>query len=276
MYSDDGARTWTYGGRLFRGRGGYSPYVKYAFDGRDTIYFVNTDDHPRSYDTSVFAGFFRDGVVYSSNGIPHAKLTGSPDTKLRGDLTAVFRADANNRAWVIDLELDAHQRPYLVFSVHKGGHGIPPGQGGMDHRYYYGRWDGTAWQVHEIAYAGTRLYAGEDDYTGLAALDPNDPDVVYISTDAAPTTGTPLVSTADQQLHHELFRGITRDAGKTWRWEPITANSTVDNLRPVVPHLKDPRTALVWMRGTYTNNHGEWNTALVATILPSRARSVAE
>ncbi len=274
MYSDDSSRTWTYGGRLFRGRGGYSPYVKYAFDGKDTIYFANTDDHPRNYDTGAFAGFFRAGIIHRSDGIPQAKLTGSTDTKLAAwDLTPVFLADPDNRAWVIDLELDAQQRPYLVFSVHKDGRGLPPGKGGVDHRYWYGRWDGSAWQVHEMAYAGTRLYAGEDDYTGLAALDPNDPNVVYISTDADPAAGTPLVSAADRKRHRELFRGTTRDAGKTWRWEAVTANSTVDNLRPLVPHWNDPRTALVWMRGTYANNHGEWNTAVVALIVPPDPKS---
>jgi len=75
------------------------------------------------------------------------------------------------------------------------------------------------------------------------------------------------VSRADGRRHHELYRGTTGDFGATWRWEPITANSTVDNLRPIVPRWKDARTALVWMRGTYKNNHGEWRTAVVATIL---------
>jgi hypothetical protein len=124
-----------------------------------------------------------------------------------------------------------------------------------------------------MAYAGTRLYAGEDDYTGLAALDPNDPNVVTISTDADPAAGTPLVSAADRKRHRELFRGTTGDAGQTWRWQAITANSTVDNLRPLVPHWNDPRTALVWMRGTYANNHGEWYTAVVALILPPDPKS---
>jgi hypothetical protein len=118
-----------------------------------------------------------------------------------------------------------------------------------------------------MAYAGTRLYPGEDDYTGLVALDPNDPDVVYISTDAHPATGAPLVSSADHRRHHELFRGTTRDSGASWRWEPVTANSSVDNLRPVVPKWNDKRMALVWMRGAYKNNHGEWTTAVVASIL---------
>jgi hypothetical protein len=34
----------------------------------------------------------------------------------------------------------------------------------------------------------------------------------------------------------------------------------------------DPRTILVWMRGTYRNNRGEWTTAVVATVLPVRSR----
>jgi hypothetical protein len=91
--------------------------------------------------------------------------------------------------------------------------------------------------------------------------------VVYISTDADPKTGHPLFSAADGRLHHEIFRGETRDGGGTWQWTSITANSTVDNLRPIVPVWNDLRTALVWMRGTYRNNRGEWTTKVVVTIL---------
>jgi len=269
MYSDDTGRTWRYGGRVAHGKDGYSPYLKYAFDGVSTIHFVMTEDHPRNYDNSLYHAFVRDGTIYLSDGTRRGKLSETTDVEINAwDLTKVFQGDPDNVAWMSDLELDAQQRPYVVFSVQKDGRGLPRGQGGFDHRFDYGRWDGSAWRVHEIAYAGTRLYAGEDDYTGLASLDPNDPDVVYISTDADPVTGTALVSRADDRRHHELFRGTTRDSGATWRWEPLTANSTMDNLRPVVPRWKDPRTALVWMRGTYKNNHGEWTTAVVAMILP--------
>jgi hypothetical protein len=119
-----------------------------------------------------------------------------------------------------------------------------------------------------MAYAGTRLYSGEDDYPGLAALHPKDPNTVYISTDANPATGEPLISTADKKRHYELFRGTTNDGGNTWQWTPITANSTVDNIRPIVPKWNDKRTILVWMRGRYKSNHGEWDTAAVAVVLP--------
>jgi hypothetical protein len=57
-----------------------------------------------------------------------------------------------------------------------------------------------------------------------------------------------------------------------WRGEALTANSAVDNLRPVVPAWPDRRTALVWMRGTYRHNRGDWATAVVATILPPPAK----
>lgn len=274
MYSDDTGQTWKYGGRLMKGRDGYSPYLKYAYDGDGTIHFIATEDHPRNFDNSVYHGFIRDGSIYYSDGKPRGKISETTDVAINTwDVTKIFQGDPDNVGWVIDVELDAQKRPYAVFSVQKDGRGLPPRQGGMDHRYYYARWDGKAWKANEIAYAGTRLYPFEDDYTGLAALDPHDPDIIYISTDADPVTGKPLVSKADNQRHHEIFRGTTRDGGAKWTWEPITANSTTDNLRPLVPKWNDPRTALVWMRGKYEKNRGKWTTAVVTMILPARPRT---
>lgn len=50
---------------------------------------------------------------------------------------------------------------------------------GQDHCYGYGSWDGRASQTHEIAFAGTLLYSGEDDYTGNVCLDPQRLDTVF-------------------------------------------------------------------------------------------------
>src|SRR5947199_97799 len=123
-----------------------------------------------------------------------------------------------------------------------GGHWLY-GKGGMDLRYHYARWDGAAWHSEEIAHAGGRLYPGEDDYSGLGALDPKNPDIVYISTDADPVSGAPLASQADHCRHYELFRGTREQQSGSWKWTPITRNSTYDNLRPVIPKWNDPRTA---------------------------------
>src|SRR5262249_23742892 len=151
------------------------------------------------------------------------------------ELTKVYQGTPDSVAWMVDIELDREDRPYVLFSTQVDGRGLPRGQGGMDLRYHCARWDGRAWHTEEIAHAGTRLYPTEDDSSGLGALDPNDPDVLYISTDADPVTGAPLVSAADQQRHYELFRGVRDGRTGKWAWTPFTRNSTADNLRPVIP-----------------------------------------
>ena len=181
-------------------------------------------------------------------------------------LTTVFHGDPDNVAWVTDLHVDAQGNPVCLFTVQKDGRDLPPAEGGMDHRFHYARWDGNRWIQHEIAHAGSRLYPWEDDYTGLAALDPQRPGHVFISTNAHPETGIPLVSASDGLRHHELFHGATTDGGLNWQWTPLTQDSTEDNLRPQIPIWRDDRVALVWMRGRYEHNTGPWSTRVVATV----------
>src|SRR5262245_20208568 len=68
MYSDDEGDTWTYGGHWLHGKGGYSPYLKYAYDGKGTIHFVATEDHPRNFDNNLYHGYLKDNGLYLSNG----------------------------------------------------------------------------------------------------------------------------------------------------------------------------------------------------------------
>ncbi len=268
LLSDDDGRTWRYGGKLYVGRDGYSPYTKYISNDRDTIHFVATEDHPRNFNNSLYHAFVRGGEIHQSDGRVIAPLSTSTNCEVRPwDLTRIYQGGSNHVAWMTDIHLDKKEQPVVLFTVQVNGAGIPRGRGGDDHRFHYARWDGKKWIEHEIAHAGKRLYSGEDDYTGLGAIDPQDTRVVYLSSDADLKTGEPLISAADGKRHHELFRGETKDGGATWTWTPITANSTVDNLRPLVPISKDKRTALVWMRGTYRNNRGEWTTKVVTTLL---------
>ena len=270
MYSDDDGDTWKYGGRWLYGKGGYSPYLKYAYDGKGTIHFIATEDHPRNFDNSLYHGYVRDGAIYKTDGTKVATLSTSTETTIATwDFTKIYEGGPDNVAWMVDVELDRAERPYVLFSTQRDGRGLPRGQGGMDLRYHYARLGATGWTNEEIAYAGTRLYSSEDDYSGLGALDPNNPDVVYISTDADPITGKPLISSADHKRHYELFRGERAANGK-WTWTTFTANSAWDNLRPVIPKWNDARTAIVWMRGQYLANHGEWYSSVVAAIVPPK------
>ncbi|MBI3279273.1 MAG: BNR-4 repeat-containing protein [Acidobacteria bacterium] len=227
----------------------HRPYVKYASNGADTVHMFYTDGHPRNFDNSAHHIFYRGGKLHTSDGKVIRGL--AEGLKQPEEGTRVFQGDANNVAWVSDIHLDGAGRPYVAYSVQKDSAGIPPRQGGEDHRYRYARWDGSKWQDFEIAHAGRRLYPGEDDYTGNIALDPQDPNTVYISVDVDPRTGQPLASAADHKRHYEIFRGATHDGGRSWAWTPLTRNSSADNIRPIVPVWKSDQVAVIWLRGTY-------------------------
>ncbi len=250
-YSDDYGETWTSGNVIIQvpAKFRHRPYVKYASNGLDTVHFFYTDGHPRDYDNSVYHIYYRQGRLYRSDGTLIRSLREGLKKPAEG--TRVFAGDPNNVAWVCDLALDEQGRPVGVYSVQKDSAGLPRGQGGEDIRYGYARWTGTRWVKHEMAHAGSRLYAGEDDYSGLAALDPDDLSTVYISTNAQPVTGEPLISKTDGKRHYEIFKGVTADGGASWKWTAITRNSTVDNLRPIVPKWDRDHTALLWLRGVY-------------------------
>jgi hypothetical protein len=262
LRSEDEGKSWTWAGRLLGGPG--RPYLRYAGNGRDRVHFVATEQHPRDFDNGLYHGFLRRGEVCASDGAVRGRV--SRDTPLRPeDMTPVFTGGPNAVAWPADLELDGGEQPVCLFTVQVDGAGQPRGMGGADHRFHYARWDGTRWSEREIAHAGRRLYAGEDDYTGLGAIDPENANVVYISTDAHPVTGKALVSTADGARHRELFRGQTDDAGATWVWEAVTTDSTSDNLRPIVPPGR-PR-VLLWLRGCL-RTYKDYDLEVVGLPLP--------
>jgi len=243
-FSDDYGESWTSGNVVIDvpSELRHRPYVKYASNGKDTVHFFYTEGHPRDYDNSVYHVYYRGGNLRRSDGAVIRSLEEGLSAPSEG--TLVFAGDPANVAWVSDVHLDESGRPYGAFSVQKE----PECQ---DHRYHYARWTGAEWVEREMAYAGTCLYAREADYTGLVALDPDDANVVFISTDADPASGEPLVSVKDQRRHYEIYRGVTADAGATWEWTPITKDSTADNLRPIVPAWSREKTALVWLRGVY-------------------------
>jgi hypothetical protein len=154
-------------------------------------------------------------------------------------------SQVNTRAWTTDLHVDSSGKPYAIFTTRRDD--IPVNTNGYnDHRFWYARYDGTQWNVHELAKAGARLYPSEQDYTGLVALDPFNPNRLFISSTIDPRDDTNMPK-------HEIFEGQTTNGGVTWTWTPITYNSQADNIRPIVPIWDATHTALTWMRGTYSS-----------------------
>ncbi len=244
MVSDDLGESWKMGGLLidFQARRKHRPYVKYASDGRDTIHFAFTEGHPMEFDTGLYHAVYRAGQLCDSGGRVIRALTNGP--VLPAEATCIFAGNSNNIAWIHGLALDKQGRPRLVYTVQKNAAGVPKGKAGQDLRYRFARWDGSKWRDAEIAFAGSTLYTGEDDYAGGICLHPDDPDTVFISANVNPTSGK-------SPGRFEIYRGHTRDQGATWTWTPMTHDSQVDNLRPIVALIGKHQAVLLWLRGQY-------------------------
>lgn len=229
------------------------PYLRYTSDGK-VVHFLVTDGHPQTSSNSVHHGVFDGATVRDGRGVVVRESLDQPTSTLPSRLTPVFEGSTDEVPWVIDLELDPDDRPYALLSSRRD----------TELHYHYARFDGERWFHHPLAHAGTALYEQQPDYSGLAALDPEDPNRVVISTNADPVTGAPLISGADGQRHWELYEGHSQD-GATWSWSPLTHDSTVDNLRPVIPAWEADRRVVLWMRGTY-RTYRDWDTQIVGMI----------
>ncbi len=255
---------WSYGGRLLNSEG--RPYMKYAgnIDG-SLIHVVATDQHPRNFDNSIYHGVMDGSILMDSFGQVVDSNLSDDEAAVPTQLTRVFEGNADNVAWMADVAVDQNDQPVIAFSVQKDGRDLPPNQGGLDHRYHLARFLDGQWVQHEIAYAGERLYPFEDDYTGLVAIDPQDVNRVVISTNADPVTGEPLISLADQKRHYEIFEGSSTNEGLSFTWTPLTKNSSVDNLRPIIPAWESDSRAVLWLRGSYSS-YTDFNTQVVGVV----------
>ncbi len=241
MASSDAGRTWSKLGTVLRDpadSASMRPYVRYASRG-DRIDLIATEAHPDTFATSIYHGFIRAGILHTSEGVPLGPVGSAVDVT---SLTRIATPGTALASWTVDITYDvASGHPIAAYSTR-----LSEG----DNRYHIARWDGSAWSTREIAYAGRSLFSAERHYTGLVALDPTDPDHVVISTDADPATGAPLISGSDGLRHFELFDG-QRQPGGNYMWTPLTAHSTVNNIRPVIAAGPSGTWASIWLRGTY-------------------------
>ncbi|HEY4329675.1 MAG TPA: BNR-4 repeat-containing protein, partial [Phycisphaerae bacterium] len=252
MLSDDNGLTFKYGGHILLwdnpdpknpGR----PYIKYAAANTNQIWMACTQDHPNELPTGtgIYASFIRNNAIFTSNATRIGPLSTTTDATIKPtQLTEVFKGAPDAVAYLDDLKIGPDNQPVLTFSVRKDD--------GHDLRYYFARFDGRDWHSREIAHAGTTIYMGESNYAGLAAIDNFDPYTLFISANSDPVIGTALKSTADGKRHFEIFQGTSTDQGQTFTWQPLTSNSPVDNIRPLVPLRSSPRRILLWLRGTMT------------------------
>jgi hypothetical protein len=260
MVSNNMGSTWSYGGLITEPDitiGYVNGYFKYSSNGIDRIDFICTEHHPRDYNTSIYHGYLKNGQSFKSDGTLMDSDISDKFAPKPADFTKVFatntvvRDTIMTRCWTIDLQIYQDNTIATIFKARANN-------SETDHRFFYSRFNGTNWITTYLGKAGSKLYNSEQDYTGLGALDPNNPEVLYISTTFDPTTNENLGI-------HEIFKGTTEDNGLSWSWTAITQRSIRDNLRPIVPAWDKDHTALLWWRGTY-NSSQNFDAAVVGII----------
>jgi hypothetical protein len=256
LVSEDGGESWDYAGRLTASaQQGYNAgYYKYWGNGVDRIDFFATEAHPRDADTSVFHGYVKDGKSYDSFDQEQDDNIFDGNAPGITQFTRVFGAGgmlggvALNALWNFDIARYDDGTIGVLWQARVGGRG--KNNTNPQHRIAYSRFDGTEWKSTYLVRGGRTLYRNqsdwwEEDYLGGAALDPDDPHVVYVSTPIDPRDDS---TTYDV---HEIWKGVTCDDGASFQWTPMTMNSPSENLRPVVPKWDARNTALLWFRGNY-------------------------
>ena len=257
LVSEDNGTTWTFGGRLTSSpQVGYNAgYYKYWGNGVDRIDFFATESHPRDSDTSLYHGYMKGGKVYDSfDKEIDANLFDSNAAQIK-EYTRVFQAGSMlggvtlHRLWNFDVARYSDGTIGVLWQGRENQcsdkNNCTPG-----HHVAYSRFDGKEWKSTRLVKGGRTLYRNksdwwEEDYLGGAALDPDDPHVIYVSTNIDPRD--------DKKEYpvNEIWKGVTCDDGTTFVWTPMTMNSKNENLRPVVPKWDAQNSALLWFRGNY-------------------------
>ena len=256
-WSDDGLKTWAPAQTLITGSA-TRPYVQYATNGVDEIFFAFDDGHPRDVaNNSVYALTYRNGVLSTMDGnsVGAMGTAGTPAVEI-GSLTPLYDGSGSEgKAWVQDAAFGADGNPVITFAS------FPTD---TNHLYHYARWDGKAWQQNQFTAAGGSIDAGgqEPDYSGGVSVDPNDVSTVYTSRE--------INGAWEIQRWHTADGGATFDSPVA-----ITQNSHVKNVRPVIPWGPPGQIKVLWMSGDYTYWKGGFNTELrelTSGVSPTTAR----
>lgn len=261
------------------GTGNVRPYPRYCSNRNNRIDLIYTDGHPRDLNNSIYHLFYQGGGFYRTDGTLIDTFNNLPldhEGGQRGSVVYQFSNAAwgsgqgpndwipNARSWTWDIHYDKSGAPVCVFQVQLGTDAT---WSSSRIYYYYARWNGTSWQKRFIAKAGRGIYAAESDYGGGMCIDPKDPNVIYISSNAenpfdlADINSVPL----NPNARFEIYRGVTNDGGLTFTWQAITSNSTNDHLRPIIPEGSPFDHTLVWFNGTY-NSYTNYSCRVLAIL----------
>lgn len=234
---------------------GARPYAKYYSNGKDKIYFTYTTGHPDNEQTN----WLYCNVININAQTKNGKVTTNPtleditgktlstiangkfnvnktdDYKNAYPMTVVD-ATPNIRDWVWQITLDEKGNPVIPMVKISGDKNT--------HVYYLAKWTGEKWNVTQLANGGGRFHSSNTEYcySGGEAVDPENPNVLYLS---IPTNG-------DYGKVYEIWKYTVDNEGKVTDKEQITRNSVKNNVRPyVLNNHGDSPITVAWMNGDY-------------------------
>lgn len=239
---DDATGTWGAATKLID-NAPERPYVKYHSNNTNRIGFAFTDGHPRNVSNHIYYAYLQGGAYYDAKGnLIKSASSGAltpADMQNPGRFGTVYNPSdsiPNNGtdSWIWDVATDSTGAPVITYATFKSD---------TQHQYHWARWDGTQWIDRTlIDVAGTTIaMSGETHYSGGLALDPTDPNIVYLSRQ-------------DTSGNWDLEQWKTADGGQTWSTIKVAegAGAGLENVRPYVPLDRPADTEMVlWLSGRY-------------------------
>lgn len=227
---------------------GIRPYAKYCSNGKDKIYFSFTSTHPDN-ECPNWLNF----AVVNINGGNQPTLHDIAGNKLstisagpynvyktsdfkNQHSAVVVDAPSNHRAWVWQVVLDKNNRPRIAC--------VRITNDKSQHEYFYARWTGSKWALTDVCDGGGKFHPSNTErcYSGGEAIDPANPNIMYVS---RPTQGT-------YGNIHEIWKYTINDSGTVTSSEQITKNSQKGNVRPyILNNSENSPLRLAWMNGDY-------------------------
>lgn len=254
--STDDGDTWGGATELFAT--GNTPYLKCAEHpgATDRIDYVLTNDSPHGSSTknSLYHFYREDGSYYRSDGTLIGDGTALPLAP--ADVTTIWDGPTEGEdCWQWGIAHDDAGNPVIVFAKMSDDAGSLTDD--SIHTAMYARWNGTSWDVNEIAPMGKTIARGQGEpgYSAGCMVDPEDVSVVWVAVEA------------NAGVEASLHRYTTSDGGTTWTGEQVSPAGTEENVRPLVPINRHSDFDVVYVRGDYDH----W-TAYQTTLL---ARSTA-
>lgn len=229
------------------------PYVKYYSDGKSKIHLIFTDGHPNAEPlNSVYYCYYEKGAFWRVNGSKIANIDQLPFHP--SDASVIYKATPETgKAWIFDIVIDKKGRPVVAYTRY------PTNE---KHQYHYTVYDGKKWNDHHLIDSGKWFpqtpegkKEREQNYSGGLTIDPLDPSIVYFSHEVNDV--------------FEISKGQTKDLGKTWQITPITQNSKLDNVRPVIPRYKKKgdQNVLLWMQNRKYLHYTEYDSQINYVLL---------